>query len=60
MNYQEYLIQLRIGRAARILLESAWIVINIELGCGYNSLANFNRHFHAAYGKTPSAYRKHD
>ncbi|MEX1048982.1 MAG: AraC family transcriptional regulator [Akkermansiaceae bacterium] len=60
MNYQEYLIQLRIGRAARLLLESDRTVMNIALDCGYNNLANFNRHFHAAYGKTPSVYRKHD
>ena len=58
MNFQEYLIQLRIGRAARLLLESERTVVDIAFHCGFNNLANFNRHFQAVYQRTPSAYRK--
>ncbi|MBK1875267.1 helix-turn-helix domain-containing protein [Pelagicoccus mobilis] len=58
MSFQDYLIQLRIGRAARLLLETERTVVDIAFHCGFNNLANFNRHFQNAYKKTPSAYRK--
>lgn len=58
MNFQEYLIQLRISRAARLLLETEETVVNIAFQCGFNNLANFNRHFQSAYKMPPSAYRR--
>ena len=58
MNFQEYLIQLRIGRAARLLLETERTVVDIAFHCGFNNLANFNRHFQSVYQQTPSAYRR--
>ncbi len=58
VNFQEYLIQLRIGRAARLLLETERTVADIAFHCGFNNLANFNRHFQNAYEQTPSVYRR--
>lgn len=58
MNFQEYLIQLRIGRAARLLLETERTVVDIAFHCGFNNLANFNRHFRNAYHQPPSDYRR--
>ena len=58
MSFQEYLIQLRISRAARLLLESDRTVVDIAFDCGFNNLANFNRHFQSIYKQTPSHYRQ--
>ncbi len=58
MTFQEYLIQLRVGRAARLLLETERTVVDVAFHCGFNNLANFNRHFQSAYQMPPSSYRK--
>lgn len=57
VNFQDYLIRLRLTRAARLLLESDRTVADIAFCCGFNNLSNFNRHFHATYSRTPSEYR---
>ncbi len=53
-----HLASLRLGRAAKALLESERTVADIAFSCGFNNLSNFNRQFKACYGHTPSAYRK--
>ncbi len=58
MNFQDYLLKLRLGRAARSLLETDQTVADIAFHSGFNNLANFNRHFKSAYHQTPSDYRK--
>ena len=58
MNFQDYLLKLRLGRAARRLLETDRTVADIAFHSGFNNLANFNRHFKSAYHQTPSDYRK--
>lgn len=57
MNFQEYLIRLRLSRAARLLLETDRTVVDIAFACGFNNMANFNRHFQAAFQRTPRTYR---
>jgi len=57
VNFQAYLIRLRLTRAARLLLETDRTVADIAFSCGFNNLSNFNRHFHVAYERTPSEYR---
>jgi len=58
MNFRDYLIRLRLSRAARLLLETDRTVADIAFACGFNNLANFNRHFLIAYQQPPKAYRK--
>ncbi|MGJ8638118.1 MAG: helix-turn-helix domain-containing protein [Opitutaceae bacterium] len=58
MSFQDYLIQLRVSRAARQLLESDRTIVDIAFDCGFNNLANFNRHFQTLYNQTPSQYRQ--
>jgi AraC-like DNA-binding protein len=58
MNFQDYLVKIRLGRAARSLLETNRTVADIAFHSGFNNLANFNRHFKSAYHQTPSEYRK--
>jgi AraC-like DNA-binding protein len=58
VTFQEYLIRLRLSRAARLLLESDRTVADVAFACGFNNMANFNRHFQAAYSRTPRSYRR--
>jgi AraC-like DNA-binding protein len=58
MTFQDYLIQLRISRAAQMLLETERTVAAVAFDCGFNNLANFNRHFLNIRGRTPSRYRQ--
>lgn len=57
MTYQQYLIELRLSRSARELLETKRLVSDIAFSCGFNNLANFNRLFLARYETSPSSYR---
>ena len=54
----EYLQQLRLERASTLLKETEASVISIAQECGFASVSYFNRIFKAAYGITPSEYRK--
>ncbi|WP_044301691.1 helix-turn-helix domain-containing protein [Rhodopirellula sallentina] len=56
-TFQEYVIELRLSRAARDLLESKRTVSEIAFHCGFNNLANFNRLFLARYQMSPRQYR---
>jgi len=54
----EYVNEVRIGRACRMLAEDAGNITDIAMDCGYRNLANFNRRFREVVGATPSAYRQ--
>jgi len=54
----EYINEVRIGRACRMLAEDAGNITDIAMDCGYRNLANFNRRFREVVGTTPSAYRQ--
>lgn len=58
MTFQEYLVRLRLGNAARGLITTERTVADIAYQCGFNNLANFNRHFRTNYGTSPSIYRQ--
>lgn len=58
MTFQEYLVRLRLGHAARDLITTERTVADIAYHCGFNNLANFNRHFRTNYGTSPSVYRR--
>ncbi len=54
----DYINELRIGRACRLLLEEAEMgVSQTAFACGYGSLSNFNKRFQARMGMTPTEYR---
>ena len=53
----EYVNEVRIGRACRMLSEDAGNITDIAMDCGYRNLANFNRRFRQVTGMTPSSYR---
>jgi AraC-like DNA-binding protein len=60
MSFQEYLVQLRISRAARLLIETDRTVSDIALSCGFNNLSNFNAQFKRIKGQSPRGFRKQD
>jgi AraC-like DNA-binding protein len=52
-----YLNEIRLGRAARLLLETDLRVSDIASECGFANLSNFNRRFFAWKQMTPSVFR---
>jgi len=49
--------RLRLARAAQALVENGEPVAAVAAGCGFQSLAHFNRAFKAAYDCTPRGWR---
>jgi AraC-like DNA-binding protein len=58
LTFMQYVKEVRIGLAAKMLAETDKPVSQICFECGYNNLANFNFYFKNIMGKTPSEYRK--
>ncbi len=54
----QYVMELRIGRACRLLADPNRKVADLALDCGFQNLANFNRCFRQVTGQTPSEYRR--
>lgn len=54
----EYVKNVRVGIAAKLLAETDKQITQICFESGYNNLANFNHYFKANMGETPSEYRK--
>ena len=53
-----YLIDYRLGIAARLLLTTRRSVSEIGYSCGFNTLSHFNRLFRESKGCTPSEFRE--
>lgn len=54
-----FLIDYRLGIAARLLLTTQMSVSEIGFSCGFNTLSHFNRLFRESKGCTPSEFREH-
>lgn len=54
---QEYIIDVRIGHAARELVDSTKSIAEICIDCGFNNISNFNRIFKKKKGCSPSLFR---
>ena len=57
MNFTEYLLELRLACACRLLLESSLPISEIAEKSGFHNLSNFNRQFLASKNLTPRQYR---
>lgn len=57
-NISEYIIDLRLGYAARMLVDTAKGISEIGFDCGFNNLSNFNRIFKKKKGCSPSEFRE--
>lgn len=58
LTFMEYVKNVRVGIAAKLLAETDKQITQICFESGYNNLANFNHYFKSSMGKTPSDYRK--
>lgn len=57
-TYIEFVNELRIGHACKLLLDTQKAILEICYESGYNTLANFNKQFLRWKKMTPSQYRK--
>lgn len=57
-NLSEYIIDLRLGYASRMLVDSTHSIAEIGFSCGFNNLSNFNRIFKKRKGCSPSEFRE--
>ncbi len=58
MSFQDYHQVIRVGKAARKLIETDDDISSIALDVGFASQSNFNRQFRGIHKMTPSQYRK--
>ncbi len=57
-TYWQFLAEIRIGYACKLLIENQSGVSQICYECGFNNLSNFNRYFKIIKKKTPLQYAK--
>ena len=57
-NLTDYIIDMRLGFASRMLVDSTNSVAEICYSCGFNNLSNFNRIFRKKKGCSPSKFRE--
>jgi AraC-like DNA-binding protein len=53
-----YITEVRMGKAARLLVDTDETISNISFNVGYNNLSNFNRTFRKLKGCTPTEFRQ--
>lgn len=56
-SLSDYIIYLRLGFAARLLVDSSRSIAEICYECGFNNLSNFNRIFKKKKGCSPKEFR---
>jgi AraC-like DNA-binding protein len=56
-TFSQYLTELRINKASRLLVDSDWNIHQIAFSCGFNSISNFNQHFRRLKNMNPGEYR---
>jgi AraC-like DNA-binding protein len=57
-NLSEYIIEMRLGYASRMLVDTSKGIAEICYACGFNNLSNFNRLFKKRKGCSPSEFRE--
>lgn len=58
MTFTEYLLQLRIAQAQKLLLDQEISISEVAFSVGFENLSYFNRVFKRLTGKIPSDYRR--
>jgi AraC-like DNA-binding protein len=56
-TFSEFLAEIRIEHACKLLIESNYSVAEVSYESGFNNLSNFNRQFKEAKNLTPLAFR---
>ena len=57
-NLSDYIIDIRLGYAARMLVDTSRSISEISYACGFNNLSNFNRIFKRKKECSPSEFRE--
>ena len=57
-TYVNFLNEIRIGKACRMLLDKDMSIVDICYKSGFSNLSHFNRKFKKQTGYTPSKYHK--
>lgn len=57
-TFSNFLLEVRIGRACKLLFETNLSISQVCFESGFNNLSNFNRYFKKLMNKTPSQYIK--
>ncbi|WP_136482005.1 AraC family transcriptional regulator [Cognatitamlana onchidii] len=57
-SFSEFLNEIRIRNASRILIQEDFPINDICFLVGYNSITNFNKQFKKIMGRTPNQYRQ--
>lgn len=57
-RFIDYLNDIRVGHAAKLLYETTHTVSEVCYDSGFNNISNFNRIFKRKKGQTPSEYRR--
>ncbi len=57
-NLSEYIIEMRLGYASRMLVDTSKGIAEICYDCGFNNLSNFNRIFKKRKNCSPSEFRE--
>ena len=57
-NLTDYIIDIRLGSASRLLVDTSQSVSEISFKCGFNNLSNFNRIFKKKKGCSPTEFRE--
>ena len=56
-NLTEYIIDIRLGAASRMLVDTSQSISEISFKCGFNNLSNFNRIYKKKKGCSPTEFR---
>ncbi len=57
-TYYDFLTEIRVSHACRLLIENNMTVEAICMECGFNNASNFYRHFKKIIGSTPVEYKR--
>ena len=56
-SISDYIIDVRLGHASRLLVDSTTSIAEICYDCGFNNISNFNRIFKKKKGQSPKIFR---
>lgn len=57
-TFTEFILDIRIAQACKLLIDEETPIGEIAFRCGFNNISNFNRRFKLIKGRTPRAYRR--
>ncbi|HEX2844935.1 MAG TPA: AraC family transcriptional regulator [Chitinophagaceae bacterium] len=58
ISFIDSLIEIRLGHASRMLIDTTQSVSEVAYNCGFNNISNFNRIFKKKKGCTPKEFRE--